>query len=158
MRKITKNIIKLLIFVFIATLPFISITQIIGIDTFLDSFENPEHYVCLQDKNNSLNLDIQKGGYVIVQKSSHPTFYAKASDYIIYNKINGEIACNKINSINTIGALKIYYVSEQNDPSTQPIYDLQIIGKVVNIIDNNIWNSISISLWEISINNLNIRV
>lgn len=156
MRKIIKNIIKLGIFVSIAALPFISITQIIGIDTFIDSFENPDHYVCLQDKNNSLNLDIKRGDFIIVQKSSHPNFNAKESDYIIYSKINGDIACNKINNINTMGALKIYYVSEQNDLSKQPIYDLQVIGKVVNIIDDNIWNSISISLWATSINNLNI--
>jgi hypothetical protein len=36
------------------------------------------------------------------------------------------------------------------------IHKSQVVGKIINIIDGNIWNSISIKMWETSINTLNI--
>lgn len=156
-KRIIKNAIKICIFISIASLPFLTITQIIGMETFLDSFENPEHYVCLQDKDNLFGSNTKNGEYIIIQKSTHPEFNVKKSDSIIYCKIDGDIACNKVYQINNIGAIKRYHTTEENDITSQPIYQSQIIGKIINVVDNNIWNSISIKIWETSIYNLNLR-
>ena len=156
-KRIIKNAIKVCIFISLASFPFITITQMIGMNTFLDSFENPEHYICLQDKDNSLGSNIKNGEYIIIQKSSHPEFSVKKSDSIIYCKNGGGIACDKIHYISNIGAIRRYHTAEENDIKGQPIYKSQIIGKVINVTDGNIWNSISIKIWETSIHNLNLR-
>jgi hypothetical protein len=157
MKKKIKNVIKFFIFISLVSLPFITITQILGMETFLDSFENPTYYICLQDKDNTFGLNTKNEEYLIIQKSSHPEFNIKKSDSIIYCKINGDIACNKIYNINNIGATKRYYTTGENDIASQPIYDSQIIGKVITVIDNNIWNFISIKIWDVSIHNINLK-
>lgn len=157
-KKKIKNTIKFFVFISLAYLPFITVTQIIGMDTFLDSFENPKYYICLQDKDNAFGLNTKNEEYLIIQKTSHPKFTVKKSDSIIYCKNNGEITYNKVFNINNIGAIKKYYAIEENDIISQPIYESQIIGKVITVIENNIWNSISIKIWELSIHNLNLRV
>jgi len=158
MKKKIKNVIKFFIFISLVSLPFITITQILGMEAFLDSFENPAYYICLQDKDNTFGLNTKNEEYLVIQKSSHPEFNIKKSDSIIYCKNNGDIACNKIYNINNIGATKRYYTTGENDIVSQPIYDSQIIGKVITVIDSNIWNFISIKIWEVSIHNLNLRV
>lgn len=157
MKKIVKNAIKICVFISLAILPFITVTQMIGLDTFLDSFENSEYYLCLQDKDNSLGSNTKNGEYIIIQKSSHPDFDVEKSDSIIYCKDSGDITCDTVYSISTIEALKRYYTTDKDEVSSQPIYEIQILGKIINIVDDNLWNSISISLWEASINSLNIR-
>ena len=154
-KKIEKNAIKFIVFISIASLPFLTATQILGVDTFLDSFENPNYYICLQDKENALGLNTRNGEYAIIQKSSHPDFNVLERDSIIYNNNAGEVACHKVEEIGHIGALTRYY-TEETDINNSIIQE-QIIGKVVNIVDNNIWNSISVTVWEISIDSLNIR-
>ena len=157
MKKIITNLIKICSFISLASLPFISITQILGIEAFLDSFENPSYYICLQDKDNTIGLNTKNEDYIIIQKSSHPEFNIKKSDTIIYCKNNGTITCNKIYNINNIGAIKIYYITGENDVINKPIYENQIIGKIITIVDNNIWNFFSIKIWDLSIHNLNLR-
>ena len=151
--KITKNTIKIFIFIALASLPFITVTQTIGMDIFLDSFENPKYYVCLQDKDNSFGLNSKGGEYLIIQKSTHPDFNIDKSDSIIYFKNDGDIVCNKVYFISNIEAIKSYHTIDENEP----IFEGQIIGKIVKIIDGNLWNSISLKIWETSINNLNLR-
>ncbi len=54
--------------------------------------------------------------------------------------------------------MKRYYIEEQNEElENNIIFENQILGKIVYIIDDNILNSISIKIWETSINNLNLR-
>lgn len=156
-KRITKNAIKICIFISIVSLPFVTVTQMIGIDTFLDSFENPEDYICLQDKDNLFGTNTKNGEYVIIQKSSHPNFDVKKSDSIIYCKNDGNIACNKVYHINNIGAIKRYHITGENDITSQPIYECKIIGKIIKVVDGNIWNSISLRVWETSIHSLNLR-
>lgn len=157
MKKIIKNTLKFCLFVSLVSLPFISITYIIGLDIFLDSFENPEFYLCFQDEHNLLGVDTYNGEHIIIQRSTHPNFELKKSDSIIYYKITGEMTCSRIKSIDKKGFFERYYTVDDNYKTSYPIYEEQIIGKVVNIIDDNLWNSISISIWEASINNLNVR-
>ena len=91
-----------------------------------------------------------------MQKSSHPDFNIKKSDIVIYCRTNGDLACEKIEYI-SLDFIKTYYTRNSLEISSHPIFESQIIGKVVSVIENNIWNSISIKCWEISINSLNLR-
>jgi len=156
-KKIIKKTITFLIFIILACLPFIYITEIIGLKTFYDSFENSHYYICVQDKDNKFESNTN-GDFLIIQKSIHPDFIIKESDSIIYCKYDGDIAFTKISQINSIAAIKRYYIKEQNkEPENTIIFEDQILGKIVKIIDDTIWNSISIKIWETSIHNLNLR-
>jgi len=137
------KILKFFAFISIAILPFISATQIIGMETFLDSYEKPEYYIIINNKEN----------YTIIQKSTHPEFYIENEDTIYYYQANGEISYNKIYEISAIGPIKKYYTLDDKNP----IFEQQIIGKIIKKLEENPLNFISIKTWEISIHNLNLR-
>jgi len=154
MKKIIKNTLKFIIFITFTSLPFLTVTQLIGMDIFLDSFENSEYYLCLQN-DGFFASKINNKDHIIIQKSSHPDFNIKNGDSIVFWNNDGDIICNKLERINNVGSLKRYKSIENKDSEQLPIYENQIIGRVINTIDNNIWFSISLKIWEISIQNLN---
>jgi signal peptidase I len=158
MKKNVKNAIKICIFLIIANLPFITATQLIGMDTFLDSFENPNYYHCIQGSGISMEPNINDGNYILLQKSSHPKFQVTEGDIILYLKDNGESVCHRVYQINSIGPIKKYHtIGDNNKLADRPIYESQINGKVVNVIDNNLWNIISMEIWDASIHNFNVN-
>jgi len=151
------NILKVFLFIFFAFLPFLTVTNMIGIDAFLDSFENPDSYVCLKDNGRLAGSNTRTQDYLIIQKISHPDFEIKEKDFIIFYENSGEISCNEVNYISTAGTIRKYYIFDENGILNEPIYEIQVVGKVIDFVDNNIWNSISLKIWETSINNLNLR-
>ena len=152
------NLSKILVFVFITSLPFISITNTVGMDIFLDSFENPEHYVLLKNRDGISAAEITEPSYIIIQRADHPDFEIKKKDEIMYSTLSGEIICNKVKEIQTIGCIKKIKIDNNEDTNLKEIvYNNQVIGKVIKIVDENPWNSISLKVWSISIENLNIR-
>jgi hypothetical protein len=127
------------------------------LELFLDTFDNSQNYVCIQDKNNDFETSTN-GNYIIIQKSSHPDFIIKKSDHIIYCDYEGEISYSKVSNINSIASVKRYHVEgEESEKGECVLFQNQIIGKIVKIIDDNILNTISMKIWEISIHNLNVR-
>jgi len=157
MKEKNKKIIKIFIFFLIASFPFISITQILGFETFLDSFENPESYLCFQDTSGLYASKSNNKQYIIIQKSTHPDFKFDDNDDIIYYKYSGKLECGKLKQKNYFHSLKAYCEIGKTEEESNPIYEHQIIGKIIQKVDENIFNIISIELWEISIHNLNIR-
>lgn len=152
-----KKIIKILIFTLVAILPFISITNIIGMDIFLDSFENPESYICLKNSDNIIELD-DSNEYIIIQKSTHPDFKIDTSDLVIYFTFDGIILCSEISEIQGVGSFKRYHILDQySENKESSIFQNQIIGKVVKTFEDNPWNKLIIKMWDISIHNLNIN-
>jgi len=157
MKKTLKNIIKIGVFIAIANLPFITITQLVGIETFLDSFENTDYYIYVSTNGQTKGTTIDEGDYVIVQKSSHPEFSVEQQDIILYYTNTGEELYQRVEQINCVGTIKRYQVASENNFYTEEtIYENQVIGKVVSIIDNNLWNVISMKIWDMSIHNLNL--
>jgi len=156
MKKILKSTIKLCVFLLFTSIPFISITQMVGLDTFLDSFENSDHYVCIDDKGDLFGSTTNDEKYVIIQKSSHPDFKVSENDYVVYVENDGYVACNKVYQITSLGTMKRYNMEAVKGKSSS-IFDNQVVGKIVDIIDNNMWNLIAIKIWDTSIHNLNIR-
>ena len=152
----SKNILKICVFVLLANLPFLSATQLIGMDVFLDSFESPQEYLYFQADEQLMGSIKNNDDYLILQRTNHPEFTLNEGDTILYSNENYIVTCNKIHSVSCIGTLKKYHVVNVDDSLADcPIYDYQIIGKVVSIVDNNLWNILSIKLWDVSIHNLN---
>jgi hypothetical protein len=157
LKKQLKNIIKILIILSILFLPFIYITELIGIDIFLDSFENPKHYMCIQSDGLIFGSKSDDNDLIILQKTSHPDFFVNKNDFLLYFTDEGFIEISRIVDIKYIGSREKYYKEPEEKMFNFPIFKEQIIGKVINIFDDNILNSISLKIWEASINNLNIR-
>ena len=156
MNKKIKNALRFFIFIALAISPFITVTNILGLNMFLDSFEKPEYYLCIKN-NNYLFGTLANEQYIILQKSSHPNFNVKNNDEIIYFGNNGNVLCRKVSEINFINTKEKIYLVSYKHSQKEIIHDNQIIGKIVKIVDDNIWNSISIKFWDISIHNLNLR-
>jgi len=150
-----KKLVKMLIFISIANLPFLTITENIGIDTFIDSFENPDYYFSIE--NEFFGSKTSNDNYIIIQKSSHPDFELKEKDLILFFNDDGDLVYNTINGITKICGINKYSIGDENTLG-KSIYRDQIVGKVIKNIDNNIWNLISVKIWEASINNLNIEL
>ena len=150
---LNKKILKFCIFISISLLPLITVTNILGLDMFLDSFENPKYYLNLENKLlHGIDANEQ---ILVIQKSSHPDFYVENNDEVIYFGSNGDILCSKVYEINSINAKNKFYSVNYYSPNSRIICEKQILGKIVKIMDNNIWNLISIKFWDISIHNLN---
>ena len=129
-----------------------------SIDTFLDSFENPEDYIFFKSNTELLYSTVKEGEYIIILKTSHPDFEIKENDDIIYINEEGDLAYSKIRYSTSLGSTKKYYTAKGNNKiNFNPIYESQIVGKIIKIVDNNLWNSISINMWDISIHQLNVN-
>jgi len=158
MKDVVKSAMKFCVFVFLINLPFITATQLLGMDVFLDSFEHTEDYVYLQGDGASTGIDIDEEEYLVIQKSSHSEFTIHDGDLILYCNTEGKTACHQISCISPIGSIKRYQpIDNNNIPADEPIYDAQIIGKVISIVDNNLWNVVAMKLWDMSIHELNVH-
>ncbi len=153
-KKIINDIVKICAFIALVNLPFITIAQLVGMDTFLDSFDNPDSYQYF--KTNKLDTGIPNKGYIVLQKTSHPDFSLITGDSIFYLKDEGGLMCREIYHISDRASMKKYYIINFDDEiDINPIYEHQIVGKVVSTIDSNIWSKFSLEIWDGSINNLN---
>jgi hypothetical protein len=147
-----KNIIKLCVFILIGNLPFLTLTNLLGVDLFLDSFDNPDAYQYLNTEK--YGLEGVNGKYIIVQKTSHPDFSLVTGETVFYMKDEGGLLCQKIYRISDLGSLKKYYTLSL-DGSTDPVVEQEIIGKIIGMVDDNLWNVLALEFWDISIKNLN---
>lgn len=134
-----RRLLGFLFFNLLTIMPFLSAIRIMGIDNFIDSFENADYYTLL-------NL---KDSCIIIQSSNHPEFTVEREDVIIYRE-NGRLSMGKIYKI---GALGSYVVLDEDIALCKG----DIVGKVIKKLDKNMLNKISITLWDISIHNLNIK-
>ena len=92
---------------------------------------------------------------MIIQKTKllEPTL--KKNDIVLYYDEQGSIEIDEIQKISAIGSFKTYYLTKTDN--NKPILTNQIIGKVIKKVDNNILNTISLRIWDISIHSLNIK-
>ena len=157
MNRRIKKILNICLFLAIVNIPFISTINFIGFEAFLDSFEHPSSYLYFDDPEKTLNYNLSKGQYLIFQKSSHPDFIIEQKDTILYCKENGELSCQTVYSIDSIGSIKYYTTNNDQNYYNQPVYDDQILGKIISVIDGNIINKISMSIWDVSIHNFNVN-
>jgi hypothetical protein len=153
-RKILNKAGKIFIFLVVANLPFLAVVQLIGMDTFLDSFQNPDSYLYMKNNKES-NSNIREG-YLILKKPAFQDFIVQNGDTIMYRTMEGSIRCESVLQVQLIHGTTVYYTTTPaEDDIKGPIYDTQILGKVIRIVDDNPWYALSLQLWDFSIKNLN---
>ncbi len=75
---------------------------------------------------------------------------------VLYYDEQGSIEIDEIQKISAVGSFKTYYLNNKTN-NNKPILTNQIIGKVIIKVDNNILNTISLKIWDLSIHSLNIK-
>jgi hypothetical protein len=154
-KKVINGVVKFCAFVIIANLPFLTITHLLGIDTFIDSFKHPNSYQYI--KNDNIRFTDTKGGYVILEKTTDQDYSIVKGDTILYRTTKDTLRYRVVDQINIQQGVLTYYTAAINEDDLDgPIYDQQIIGKIKARIDDNIWNAFSLQIWELSIHNLNV--
>jgi hypothetical protein len=153
-RKYVKKVLQLCAFIIIANLPFLTMTRLLGIDTFLDSFQHPTAYQYVKyDKKDGSN---QNNVYIILEKPIHQEDSIAQGDIILYRSTESTIKCRIVYSTEVQHGEKIYYTTTFNEDDLDgPIFNSQILGKSTGIIEDNLWNALSVYIWGLVIQNLN---
>lgn len=155
LQEILKHGLQFLVFLSVILLPYITMTSFMGMNTFLDSFEHAESYDYLKDPN-TLTFPVQtENSYVFIQRSSHPQFTISPGEYVVYYSQQG-IECEQVTNVKQQPLLTIY-TTHTHSENTDPLYKYDLVGKIVGTCDDTLWNALSITLWETSVSNLNIR-
>jgi hypothetical protein len=147
-------ILKITAFFIIANLPFLTVAHLIGIDTFIDSFNHPTTYSYL--KNQDIHLMNPSIRYIILEKPSHQAPVIKEGDSILCHTIKDNIQQRMVSQIQTKQGITIYYTTSSTDSSNTQVYDSQIIGKIVGTSEDNLWYTLCLQFWELSREKLNI--
>jgi len=93
---------------------------------------------------------------MVIQKTKLQESSLKKRDMVLYYDEQGSIEIDEIQKISAIGSFKTYYLNNKTN-NNRPILTNQIIGKVIIKVDNNILNTISLKIWDLSIHSLNIK-
>lgn len=155
LQTILKQTCYFLLCICLTMLPYLTLCQSMGLDTFIDSFEHTNSYSYLQNTITTNNAHTQQKTILFIQRTSHPAFAIEPHDTILYHSSQG-IQYNKVTSINKQHELNLYTI-QTKDTTIQRVYPSDVIGKVITTIDDNLWNELSIILWETSVSSLNIR-
>lgn len=153
-KKFIHAFVKICCFFLIANLPFLTITHLFGIETFIDSYKYPCSYEYI--KNDTLHTLNTSQGYILLEKPSHEGYSINKGDTILY-LTKTETALQQVAyATTTENGCKMYYLMTNNrDTIHGPIYDHQILGKIIGRFDDTIWNTLCIQIWDLSVDNLN---
>jgi hypothetical protein len=121
---------------------------------FIDSFQHPNAYQYI--KNDKISPNDVKDRYIILEKSTYQGFSVGEGDTILYYTINDTVEQRPVYQKIIENGVKTYYVITNNKANLDgPIYEYQILGKIKGEFDENIWNTLCVQIWDISIDNLN---
>ncbi len=155
-KNLLRAILKLGGFLIIANLPFLTISQLIGIDTFIDSFNHPGSYLYIKNKDvTSMN---PATGYIIIEKPTDQASTIREGDSILCHTIKNTLQQRIVSQIYTKDGITTYYTTSYNESIDAPLYESQIIGKIIGTSEDNIWYELCLQAWEISIEKLNILI
>ncbi|HIG99687.1 MAG TPA: hypothetical protein HA258_03800 [Thermoplasmata archaeon] len=155
-KNLLRAILKLCGFLIIANLPFLTISQLIGIDTFIDSFNHPGSYLYIKNKDvTSMN---PATGYIIIEKPTDQASTIREGDSILCHTIKNTLQQRIVSQIYTKDGITTYYTTSYNESIDAPLYESQIIGKIIGTSEDNIWYELCLQAWEISIEKLNILI
>jgi hypothetical protein len=130
-------------------------THLLGIEVFLDTFQHPGSYQYIKN-DNVPDLKSQQG-YIILQKSSSLSDSIVQGDTILYQSAKKTIECRIVYSIQIQNGEKTYYTTTPDENNLDgPIFGYQILGKTTAIIEDNFWNALSLQVWGLVIEHLNV--
>lgn len=153
-RSWSKKLLQLGLFLLLVNLPFVTTAYLIGTDAFFNSFDHPDAYLYV--KSSKLTTDIYHNKYFIIEKLTQNDAPLTRGDNIVYLQDNGNIQCHEIYALDKKPGMEPFYLLDPpSNDSDNVVYNYQIIGKVVGVIDNNFWNVFSLKIWDLSINNIN---
>ncbi|KYK22213.1 hypothetical protein AYK25_07360 [Thermoplasmatales archaeon SM1-50] len=142
------------VFFLIVNLPFLTITHVFGIETFIDSFKYPNSYQFIKiDKISFLDAN---AGFILLEKANHQGYNIQENDIILYYTTHDTIQQKIINkTVSENGVNKYYTLTSYTTDSNTIVYEYQIIGKIKGNFDDTIWNTLCIYMWHFSIEKLN---
>ena len=142
-------------FFILANLPFLTMSHILGMETFLDSFEHPSSFLYL--KNEQIHPLPQQGGYLVLEKPTSEDFSIEEGDMILCYTTTHQLQQRIVSKIRSDDGVLTYFASTSTtEPSDSPIHDSQIIGKIRGTMKETLWNSLCLCFWDVSITHLNI--
>jgi len=145
---------KLCVFFLLANLPFLTITHLVGIDTFMDSFKHPDSYDYI--KNDILSNRNGTIEYLIIEKPTEQEFSVDKGDQILFHGRKTNLQQRTISQIQSVDGIITYYTTTSDQSNhEEPIYADQIIGKIIGNTQDNLWNTVCLQLWELSIHQFN---
>jgi len=152
---IPKTLLVLGGFFILANIPFLTMSYILGMETFLDSFEHPSSFLYL--KNEQIHPLQPQTRYLILEKPSSDDFSIEEGDMILCYTTTHQLQQHIVSEIGCEDGGKTYYASTSaTEPSDARIYESQIVGKITGEMKETLWNSLCLSFWDVSINHLNI--
>jgi hypothetical protein len=145
---------KICMFLIITNIPFVTVAHLIGIEVFIESFQHPDAYQCI--KTYEASSDTRQLGYLVLETPLHEHFLIRNGDTILYRTEGGAVRCESVLNVAPCQGTTIYYTTTATKGNiTGPIYETQILGKVMGTIDDNIWNALCLQVWDFSVKNLN---
>jgi hypothetical protein len=153
-KKFLYPILKFSSFFLLVNLPFLTVSQLIGMDAFIDSFKHPDSIISI--KSEKIPGMENEGGYIIIEQPSYQGFSIGEGDCILYQTKKDSLQQNIVSSIKSDEGRKMYYTTSYSDANEGPIYDQQIIGKIIGKSGDNLWVALCLEFWEASIDKLNI--
>ncbi len=147
------TVLKLIGFFILVNLPFLTVTHLIGIDTFIDSFQHPTIYSFIKNDDSTNALT----GYLVIKIPSNQASVIKEGDSILCHTIKNTVQQRIVSQIQTKDGITIYYTTSLTDSSDAVVYDSQIIGKIIANSGDNLWYTLCLQTWELSIEKLNIQ-
>ena len=152
-KNLSRTILKACGFFLIANLPFLTVTQLIGVDTFIDSFHHPSSFLYM--KNKTLNSKDTSVGYIILEEPTYEGFSIKEGDRILYYTMKDSLQQTIIYQVKSEKGATIYYTTSTSEGTNGLIYEHQIVGKIIGTSQDTIWSTLCLQLWDLSIRNLN---
>ncbi len=149
-----KNLYTITLFFLIVNLPYLTITCSMGTEFFFETFEQPDNYKYIHCTPKLTNQHSHT--YLLIQKPTAEHYHLQEGDHVCYITDTGFLATKQISCININTPTPKYYLhTTTENQELETIYHHQILGKVITTIDENIWTTISLDLWEASRQNLN---
>jgi len=96
-----------------------------------------------------------KAGYIILEQPTYQGFSIQEGDHILYYTMKDSLQQNIVYQVESDDGNTIYYITSYTDNYDGPIYEHQIVGKIIGTSEDDIWNTLCLLLWDLSINNLN---
>ncbi|MCX6661584.1 MAG: hypothetical protein NTY91_03440 [Euryarchaeota archaeon] len=96
-----------------------------------------------------------KTGYIILEQPTYQGFSIQDGDHILYHTMKESLQQNIVYQVKTDDGITTYYTTGYTNKYDGPIYEHQIVGKIIGLSEDNIWNTLCLQLWDLSINNLN---
>jgi hypothetical protein len=153
-RKTLLRIIKICVFFLIANLPFLTLINLFGIDTFIDTFRHPTAYQTI--KTDTIPQFTTQSEYILLKKPHHQNYSIEINDILLYYTTQETFVKERVSSIVSTNGINRYYTVARNNPSSNgPIFEDQILGIIQAEYDSNLWNNLCIQLWDLSTENLN---